>query len=109
MSSIKDKRLRREIERLPFEVVWDDGDNVIYVPEHSLTITVCDWYPFRFPIVQIGGVSQEEFVKNFETTHGVAVDLSNTYTSRWCPVFGLKEVVDDYLKLAGRMEMARKS
>jgi hypothetical protein len=94
--SIKNKRLRREVPLLPYETKWQDGDNVLYIPLYSMKITVTDWYPFRFPKLVIDGVDEADYIK-------LIPDHKNKkrITEQWCPSYGIREFVDDFLQIYG--------
>jgi len=104
IQSIKDKRLRRELRRLDFETKWTEGENVVLVPEFNLAVHVTDLYPFRCPVVEIDGLPEKEYVAKFEETTGATLPILNTYASSWCPVFGVRELVKDYVMLKDHMD-----
>lgn len=105
LQSIKDKRLRRELPRLNYETKWEEGENVVQVPEYNIAVQVTDLYPFRCPTLEIDGLSEKDYVAKFEEMTGVTMPVMNTYASSWCPVFGVDEIVKDYLMLKDHMDM----
>ena len=90
LQSIKDKRLRRELPRLNYETKWEEGENVVQVPEYNIAVQVTDLYPFRCPTLEIDGLSEKDYVAKFEEMTGVTMPVMNTYASSWCPVFGVE-------------------
>ena len=95
--SIKNKRLRREVPLLPYKTFWVDGADDLYIPEYNMKISVTDWYPFRYPKLSIDGIEEVAYLKLFENNGKKEKRL----TEEWCPSYGIREFVDDFLKCYG--------
>ena len=102
--SIKNKRLRIELTRVPFETVWVDGSDKILVTEHNLTIFVTDLYPFRCPQIEINGDKEEVFVQTFQKENNVVFTMEDRLFDRWVPSFGVYEIVQEHVRLLNRMD-----
>jgi hypothetical protein len=92
--SIKNKRLRKEIPLLPYEVQWKDGDDHLFIPQYNMTITVTDWYPFQYPTMKIDGIDEKMYAEQIGRA-----PTRRRITKEWCPSYGIREFVDDFLHL----------
>jgi hypothetical protein len=92
--SLRDKRLLRELPLLPYKTEWNVGENVVLVPENKLTIHVSSWYPFRCPTVEFNGEPENVYFDKF----AVSKESRRRIRDDWCPCYGIKEIVDDFLK-----------
>jgi len=102
--SIKDKRLRQELPRLSYNTRWTDGENAVEFVDHNFTVRVTEWYPFQCPTLEIEGLDEKEYVKRFEEQNMVNIPVLNRIVDAWCPVFGMKEMVDHYFFLKNYMD-----
>jgi hypothetical protein len=93
--SLRDKRLQRELPLLPYKTEWTVGENVVLVPEHELTIRLTSWYPFRCPTIEVNGEPEETYLDKFRDNNSVS---RRRISYDWCPSYGIKDLVDDYLK-----------
>jgi len=93
--SIKNKRLSHEVPLLPYKAHWEENSNELSIPEYNMKLTVNDWYPFQYPALSIDGVDEATFVKLLRRNHSVQQRITET----WCPCYGIREFVDDFLKL----------
>jgi hypothetical protein len=91
--SIKNKRLRHEIPLLPYKTYWEEDSNELTIPEYNMKLIVNDWYPFQYPTLYIDGVEETSFVKLIRRNHS----LQPRITEIWCPCYGIREFVDDFL------------
>lgn len=96
--SIKNKRLRKEIPLLPYKVEWVDGEDTLYIPEYKMKVSVTDWYPFRYPTLSIDGVEEADYVKDLANQN---IPLHRRITEEWCPSYGIREFVDDFVEKYG--------
>jgi hypothetical protein len=114
MISIRNKRLKREIERDVGFVVefpeeeWEESTVLqMNVPEHNLSLLIAKEYPFRIPKVMYKGTESTKYLSNlqqkvkpFADCHDYPLQCQccTPFRKDWCPTFGVKDVVRDFLK-----------